>query len=86
MDYMIIPKKISSKEVTIEMFVDLHGKGRVKSGEINRLVEGFVNTKMQTEWVGLRLASISRSGVAAPPEQMIRRGTIEEILGAELEQ
>ncbi len=85
LDYMIVPKRISSKEITIEMFVDPQVKGKPNAAQMEKMIQGFVNTKIQTEWMGLELAGISRESAAAPPEQMFRRGTIEEILGAELE-
>jgi hypothetical protein len=84
-DYMIVPTKISNKEIKIEMFVDPQMKGKTNAAQVQKMIQGFVNTKIQTEWMGLKLASISRASVAAPPEQMFRRGTIEEILGAQLE-
>jgi hypothetical protein len=84
-DYMIVPKKISNKEVKIEMYVDPQQKVKPSSSQIQKIVQNFVNEKIQTEWMGLKLGGISRSSAAAPPEQMFRRGTIEEILGAQLE-
>lgn len=84
-DYLIVPKKISNKEIKIEMYIDPQQKGKPSASQIQKMVQGFVNAKIQTEWMGLRLSAISRSSAAAPPEQMFRRGTIEEILGAQLE-
>lgn len=85
LDYMIVPKRISNKEIKIEMFVAPQMKGKPTAAQIQKMIQGFVNTKIQTEWMGLKLARISRESAAAPPEQMFRRGTIEEILGAQLE-
>jgi hypothetical protein len=48
-------------------------------------VQEFVNDKIQNEWRGLRLESISRPTMAAPPSNAIVRGTIEEILGTNLD-
>jgi len=84
LDYMIVPKKISNREVKIELFVDLQAKGKTNAAQVHKMIQGFVEAKMHTEWMGLKLASISRASVATPPEQMFRRGTIEEILGAQL--
>ena len=84
LDYMIVPKKISNKEITIEMFVDPQVKGKPNAAQVQKMIQGFVNTKIQTEWMGLKLRGISRERAASPPEQMFRRGTIEEILGAQL--
>ena len=85
LEYMIVPKRISNKEITIDMFVDLQVRGKGSAAQIQKLIQNFVSTKIHTDWIGLRLAGISRVSTAAPPEQMFRRGTIEEILGAQLE-
>lgn len=85
MSYMIIPKKISNKEIQIEMFVDSHARGKTSSAQTQRLIQNFVDAKVRSDWRGLKLAGISRASAAAPPDQMFRRGTIEEILGAPLE-
>jgi hypothetical protein len=50
-----------------------------------KLVQGFVEEKIQSEWKGLRLGSISRPTLAIPPRKSFVRGTIEEILGNSLE-
>ena len=84
-DYLIVPKKISNREIKIEMYVDPQQKVKPSASQIQKMVQGFVDAKIQTEWMGLKLGGISRSSAAAPPEQMFRRGTIEEILGAQLE-
>jgi hypothetical protein len=85
LDYMIVPKRISNKEIQIEMFVDPLVKGKPNAARVQKLIQDFVQTKIHTDWTGLKLAGISRERAAAPPEQMFRRGTIEEILGAQLE-
>ena len=83
-DYMIVPRKISSNEIKVDMFVD--PTKRLKSGvDLQKAVQSLVKAKIQSEWQGLKLAGISRATVAAPPEQKFTRGTIEEILGATLE-
>jgi hypothetical protein len=83
-DYMIVPRKISSNEIKVDMFVD--PTKRLKSGvDLQKAVQSLVKAKIQSEWQGLKLAGISRATVAAPPEQKFARGTIEEILGATLE-
>jgi hypothetical protein len=41
---------------------------------------------MHTEWRGLKLGGISRATAAQPPDKTFVRGTIEEILGANLDQ
>lgn len=85
LDYLIVPKRISSREIKIDLFVDPQAKGKTSSAQVQKMIQHFVNTKMQSEWVGLKLAGISRASAATPPDQMFRRGTIEEILGAQLE-
>ena len=85
LEYMIVPKKISNKEIKIEMFVDPQAKGKASAAQMQKMIHSFVNIKIQTDWLGLKLAGISRASAAVPPEQMFRRGTIEEILGAQLE-
>ncbi len=85
LEYMIIPKKISSKEVTIELFVDARGKNKPSAIHLQKLIQQFVQSKIKTEWVGLKLGGISRAKSSAIPDHVVRRGTIEEILGAQLE-
>ena len=84
-DYMMVPRKISSKEIKVDMFFgsQLRGKGSVAQTQKNIL--DFVSAKIRTDWPGLRLAGISRVSAAIPPGHVYRRGTIEEILGAHLE-
>jgi len=82
---MIVPKKISSKEIKIDLYVVPQIKAKGNAPQLQKMIQNFVSAKIQTDWAGLRLASISRASAATPPEQMFRRGTIEEILGAQLE-
>lgn len=84
-EYMIVPRKISSKEIKIDMFVDPQFKGRGSATLVQKLIQSFVSTKIRTDWVGLKLVGITRASAANVPDQMYRRGTIEEILGAQLE-
>lgn len=84
-EYMIVPRKISSNEVKVDMFIGSTKRKRILASDVQRIVQGFVKTKIHSEWQGLKLAGISRATVAAPPEQIIRRGTIEEILGTNLD-
>ena len=85
LEYMMVPKKISSKEIKVDMFVDLQIRGKGSVAQTQKMIQNFVSTKIKTDWFGLRLGGISRPSAAAPPEQVYRRGTIEEILGAQLE-
>ncbi len=85
MDYMIVPKKISSNEIKVDIFVDPAPRKKVQSVDVQKAVTEFVKAKIHSEWAGLKLGSISRATVASPPDQIFHRGTIEEILGAKLE-
>ena len=85
MDYMIVPKKISSNENKVDIFVDPQTKKRLTPGDIQKAVLNLVKGKIHSEWAGLKLGSVSRASVASPPDQAFHRGTIEEILGTNLE-
>lgn len=85
LNYMLVPTKISSGEIKVDLFLDPLKKGKVQARNLQRTVQEFVNDKIQTEWRGLKLESISRPTMAAPPSNAIVRGTIEEILGTNLD-
>jgi hypothetical protein len=85
LEYMIVPTKISSTEVRVELFLNPQKRGRIEPKEMLKLAQGFVEEKIQSEWKGLRLGSISRPTLAIPPRKSFVRGTIEEILGNSLE-
>ena len=85
MDYMIVPKRISSNEIKVDIFVDPTTKRKLQGLDVQKVVTDFVKTKIHSEWAGLKLGNISRATVASPPDQTFHRGTIEEILGANLE-
>jgi hypothetical protein len=85
LEYMIVPKKVSSKEIKIDLYVDPQIKAKGNASQLQKMIQNFVSAKIQTDWAGLKLAGISRASAATPPEQLFRRGTIEEILGAQLE-
>jgi len=85
LNYMLVPTKISSGEIKVDLFLDPLKKGKIQARNLQRTVQEFVNDKIQTEWRGLRLESISRPTMAAPPSNAIVRGTIEEILGTNLD-
>ena len=82
MHYMIVPRKITNAEVQVDVFLNPQKKGKLGSKDVERVVRNLVNEKQEAEWKGLRLANIGRPTVAKPPQKMIVRGTIEEILGA----
>lgn len=84
-EYMIVPRKISSNEIKVDMFLYPIKKGRMQGVEIQKVVQTFVKNKIEHDWHGLKLANISRATAATPPERTVIRGTIEEILGTELE-
>jgi hypothetical protein len=85
MDYMIVPKKISSNEIKVDIFVDPQSGKKLQALDIQKAVTNFVKSKIHSEWAGLKLGNISRATAASPPDQTFHRGTIEEILGAKLE-
>jgi hypothetical protein len=85
LNYMLVPTKISSGEIKVDLFLDPHRRGKVQTRDFQKTVQDFVNDKIQTEWRGLKLESISRPTMAAPPSDAIVRGTIEEILGTNLD-
>jgi hypothetical protein len=85
LNYMLVPTKISSGEIKVDLFLDPLKKGKILARNMQRTVQEFVNDKIQNEWRGLRLESISRPTMAAPPSNAIVRGTIEEILGTNLD-
>jgi hypothetical protein len=83
-EYLIVPKKISSDQVVVEMFIEPR-QGKASSAEVHKAVQELVQSKIQSEWQGLKLAGISRVTAGVPPERRFVRGTIEEILGARLD-
>jgi hypothetical protein len=84
MEYLIVPRRITNKEVKIDLFVGVSLKGKVSDAQLHRMIQGFVSEKIRTDWTGLKLVGIGRVSSAAPPDETYRRGTIEEILGARL--
>ena len=83
-DYMIVPRSVSNSEIKIDMFVDAAKGGRHGKG-VQKVVQDFVKAKIQSTWKGFKLGSISKPIAAAPPGETFRRGTIEEILGSNLD-
>ena len=80
-DYMIVPRSVSNSEIKIDMFVET----MKPSANVQKVVQHFVKAKMQTSWKGFKLGGISKPTNAAPPDEKFKRGTIEEILGSNLE-
>jgi hypothetical protein len=83
-EYLIVPQKISSNEIVVEMFIASR-KFKTAPSELHKVVQEIVQSKISSEWQGLKLAGISRAASAVPPDKRYVRGTIEEILGARLE-
>jgi hypothetical protein len=80
LNYMLVPTKISNKEIKIDLFVDQR-KGKLQPKSLQHLLQTFVKAKVHGEWRGLKLESISTPTTATAPEHTVVRGTIEEILG-----
>lgn len=85
LDYMIVPTKISSTEVRVDIFVAPSKGSRLQAKSVPKLVQNLIETKVASEWRGLRLGDISRPTAAVPPQKSYVRGTIEDMLGASLE-
>lgn len=85
MEYLIVPKRISNTEIQVDMFVNASRKGKTPLKQVQKIVQEFVREKIGTDWKGLKLATVGRPTAATPPRKMFVRGTIEEILGANLE-
>ena len=84
-DYMIVPRSVSNSEIKIDIFVDAMKPGSSHSADVQKVVQHFVKAKMQTSWKGFKLGGISKPTNANPPDEKFKRGTIEEILGSNLE-
>jgi hypothetical protein len=83
--YMLVPKRISGSEIQVELFVSPVKKGKIVMRDLPKVIHSFVQKKIESEWKGLKLGSISRPTAAVPPQKTFVRGTIEEMLGANLE-
>jgi hypothetical protein len=83
-NYMIVPRRIASNEIKVDMFVDPAGKGKSHGSTTQKFVQSLVRQKIENEWAGLKLGNIGKPTSAVAPEEQVRRGTIEEILGADL--
>jgi hypothetical protein len=85
MQYMIVPTRISNSEVKLDIFVHPLKGGKQQSKSIQKTVQEFVEGKIESEWQGMKLIGISRPTAATPPKKSFVRGTIEEMLGANLD-
>ena len=81
MSYMIVPRRITSARIEVDVFVDSVKKGRTQSRDVQRTVQDFVKSKIESEWKGLKLGAVGRAGSAVPPQKALVRGSIEDILG-----
>jgi len=81
MSYMIVPKRVTSARIEVDVFVDAVKKGRTQGREIQKTVQDFVKSKIDSEWKGLKLGAVGRAGSAVPPQKSVVRGSIEDILG-----
>jgi hypothetical protein len=86
LEYMIVPTRISNTEVKLDFFFSAQRKGKQQLRSALKVVEDFVREKIGSEWKGLSFGSIGRPTFATPPTKSFVRGTIEEMLGANLDQ
>ncbi len=85
MSYMIVPKRVTGARIELDVFVDSAKKGRAQVKDVQKVVQDFVKSKIASEWKGLRLGGIGRLGSAVPPQKVLVRGSIEDILGVALD-
>jgi hypothetical protein len=85
MSYMIVPKRVTSARIEVDVFVDSPKKGKTPSKDVERVVQDFVKSMIETEWKGLKFGGIGRAGTAVPPQKSLVRGSIEDILGVALD-
>jgi hypothetical protein len=85
MNYMIVPRRVTSGRIEVDVFVDTVKKGNVPPKEVQRRVQEFVQSMIESEWRGLKFGGIGRAGSAVPPQRALVRGSIEDILGFPLD-
>ncbi len=85
MSYMIVPKRVTSARIEVDVFVDSAKKGKTPSKDVQKIVQDFVKSMIETEWKGLKFGGIGRAGTAVPPQKALVRGSIEDILGVALD-
>ena len=81
MSYMIVPKRVTSARIEVDVFVDSVKKGRPQAMNVQKVVQDFVKSKIESEWKGLKFGGIGRADSAVPPQKTLVRGSIEDILG-----
>ena len=85
MSYMIVPKRVTSARIEVDVFVDAVKKGKTQAKEVQRVVQELVKSKIESEWKGLKFGAIGKAGSAVPPQKRLVRGSIEDILGVPLD-
>jgi hypothetical protein len=83
-EYMIVPTHVSSKEVRVDFFVNFRSSVRRDAKDIQKALRNFVESKVDSEWKGLKLGSIGRPTIGSPPREVLLRGAIEDILGSDI--
>ena len=81
MNYMIVPKRVTRARIEVDVFVDSAKKGRSQAKDLQKAVQDFVKSMIESEWKGLKFGGIGRAGLAVPPQKALVRGSIEDILG-----
>ncbi len=81
MSYMIVPKRVTSARIEVDVFVDSAKRGKTPAKEVQKVVQDLVKSMIETEWKGLKFGGIGRAGTAVPPQKSLVRGSIEDILG-----
>ena len=84
MKYMIVPRKVTGREIQIDFFIDPASHAVVSSKAGLKSVEQFVQRKIASEWKGLKLTGVGKPTEALAPSKVMVRGTIEEMLGTKL--
>lgn len=82
MSYMIVPKRVTSARIELDVFIDTAKKGKTLPKDVQKVVQDFVKSRIGSEWKGLKFGGIGRAGSAVPPQKALVRGSIEDILGA----
>jgi len=85
MSYMIVPKRVTSARIEVDVFVDAVKKGKAQAKDVQRVVQELVKSKIESEWKGLKFGAIGKAGSAVPPQKALVRGSIEDILGVPLD-
>lgn len=85
LNYMLVPRKITSSEIKVDIFLNAIKGGKSNVEGLQKKVHAFIKEKIQSDWRGLKLESIAKASAATPPAETFNRGTIEEMLGADLE-